>query len=106
MSKSKSLDNLRKKILNFITDSFDEFDRFNDFAKEDNMHFPDFETFIKHNEKCISKLKSDDLIFLDLLKKNIKKDKINLADAESFVEFGANTFFFNKNKKLVIANPR
>ena len=76
MTDSKSLNEFRKNILDFIVKSFDEFERFNEYAEENNENFPDFETFVAHNKKCLSKLNSEDLLFLNLLKTRIKKIKL------------------------------
>ncbi len=65
-----------------------------------------YEQFIDWNFKCINELSDEDKSFLKILCNKINNKKIGQMDLESCVVFETCSIFFDKNKNLVIVNPR
>ena len=90
-------------VFPFIIDEY-SFDRMRDMNED--LDFSNYKKFLEHNIQCINELPDDDKMWLHTLCKKLKSKMINLVDNEHCVEFGADSFYFNKNKKLCISNPR
>lgn len=65
-----------------------------------------YSMFITWNTKCINEMTMEDRAWLLGLCNRFKDNKVKLMDLESCVAFGADSFFFDQNKKLCIVNPR
>ena len=87
----------------FIVDQY-TFERMRDM--NDDLNFSDYQEFLEFNVQCINELTDDDKKWLLTLCKKLKSNMIHLVDTEHCAEFDADTFYFNNNKKLCIANPR
>jgi hypothetical protein len=87
----------------FIVDQY-SFERMQ--QMNDDINFSNYKKFLEHNIKCIDELSDEDKNWLLLLCKKLKGSMIGLVDTEHCVEFTADSFYFNNNKKLCIANPR
>ncbi len=73
----------------------------------DRKKFPqDINTFFEHNLKCLKELPIKELQFLKQLKDKIINEDIEQADEEYMGEITTYTFYFNKQKKLVLLSPR
>lgn len=68
--------------------------------------FSTLKEFLLHNEVCVNRLKSIELNATVRLCEMIQANKINLVDEENFVEFRADTIYYNKDNKLVVLHPR
>jgi hypothetical protein len=62
--------------------------------------------FLDWNIKCIDELSDEDKLFLRILCNKISNKNIGQMDLESCVVFTTCSIFFDKNKKLIIVNPR
>lgn len=101
----KDIAKLKEKIVNFIHHKFGEWDR-HDEDPDEPSHYSSYEKFTMHNKKCINKLKTSDLLFIDVLMEKINNNEIVLTDADNFVEWECDSFYFNKKGKLTLVHPR
>jgi hypothetical protein len=65
-----------------------------------------YNEFVRWNIECIRGLTDDDKEWVVGLCKRLKKNTIGLMDLESCAVFVGDCIYFDKNKNLVIANPR
>ena len=95
-------------IIDFFEETFFDsaFGRMVDINEDFGYEEDDKDKFIKYNKNIIKKLSKDDINFLLLLIKKIKKEEVELCDEESCISFVAYTFYYNKEGKLVIVNER
>jgi len=60
--------------------------------------------FVAWNMNCIHELSDEDDAWLVGLCKRMKDDRIVLQDMEACCQFTADGFFFDYNKRIIIAN--
>ena len=66
----------------------------------------DYSEFLEWNNKCIYELTNEEDAWLVRLCGLMKNDRILIQDMESCIQFQADSFYFNQDKKIVIVNPR
>ena len=66
----------------------------------------DYSDFLQWNNECICELSDEDDAWLVGLCGRMNNQRIMLQDMESCVQFVAYGFYFDKNKDIVIVNPR
>lgn len=66
----------------------------------------DYDEFLQWNKECICELSNEDDAWLVGLCGRMKNQRIMLQDMESCVQFVADSFYFDRNKNIVIVNPR
>ena len=66
-----------------------------------------YNEFLSWNEKCLSRLSSEDISWtMDLCKRFISRKKISMMDLESCAVFQAAYIYFDKKGRICIVNPR
>jgi hypothetical protein len=103
MIKINNMPTVISEVYPFIVDQY-TFERMQ--QMNDDINFSNYKEFLEFNIKCIDELTDDDKNWLLALCKKLKSSMIHLVDTEHCVEFDADTFYFNHNKKLCITNPR
>ena len=91
------------QVYPFIVDQY-TFERMKEITN-DVIH-SNYQEFIEFNIQCINELSNDDKTWLIVLCKKLKANMICLVDTEHCQEFKGDSFYFNNEKKLCIANPR
>jgi hypothetical protein len=103
MIKINNMPTIISEVYPFIVDQY-TFERMQDMNND--INFSTYQEFLEYNIKCIDELSSEDQMWLLTLCKRLKSRMIHLVDTEHCAEFYADSFYFNQNKKLCIANPR
>jgi hypothetical protein len=96
----------RKNLLTQFIPNVYDYKRMVAYEYADNIGDETYDDFLQWNIKCIMEYSDDDYNFLVKLCEKIGIDKIGQMDMESCVVWDSSGIFFNKNKKLVIYNPR
>jgi hypothetical protein len=91
------------QVYPFIVDQY-TFDRMKNIR--DDVNHSSYQEFLTFNIQCINELTDDDKTWIIGLCKKLKSNMICLVDTEHCQEFEGDTFYFNNQKKLCIANPR
>ena len=65
-----------------------------------------YEKFLERNRTIIMTSSEDDLVFFKYLCQNILLKNFGQMDMETCVIFNTNSLFFDKNKKIIMVNPR
>jgi hypothetical protein len=65
-----------------------------------------YAAFVARQKAVAAALSPEDAAFVKSLVDRIKANKISNMDLESCSVFGADYLFFDKNRNLVLANPR
>lgn len=101
MSDQDYIDILMKNIV----DKYDYERMFeDDFSRIDkNLSY---DGFVNWNKKCINESSNDDKLFFVMICKKINNKELGQMDMESCVVFDSSNVYFDKNKKLIIVNPR
>lgn len=97
------MDIIKKNLVDEYT-----FERMKNMDEDLDTHYSDYTypEFVAWNMTCAAALPEDELNWLVVLCRKIRRDSVRIMDAESCIAFSAAGIYFDPEKNLCIWNDR